>query len=75
MTASTSQVTQSKMPQIHLWKPATWEDYLFYRDRETPPALKWRLFFDRGYLLIDDTSKGINHATIDRLIAMLFLRI
>lgn len=72
MTASISQVTQSKTPQIYLWRPATWEDYLFDRDRETPPDLKRRLFFDRGYLLIDDMPEGINHATIVRLIAMLF---
>ena len=76
MTASISQVTQSKTPQIHLWKPATWEDYLFDRDRETPPDLTRRLFFDRGSLLIDDMPReGINHATIARLIAMLFLRV
>lgn len=72
MTASISQVTQSKPPQIHLWKPANWENYLLNRDRETPPDLKRRLFFDRGYLLIDDMPEGINHATIARLIAMLF---
>lgn len=74
MTASTSQVTQSKTPRLlRSWERATWEDYLFYRDQETPPDLKRRLFFDRGSLLIHEMpGEGINHPTIARLIAMLF---
>lgn len=54
---------------IHIWKPATWEDYLTYRDNSN----KVRLFFHRGYLLVIDMGgEGINHAIVSDLFTMLF---
>lgn len=45
---------------LHLWKPATWEDYLGYRD--ALPTERVRLYFHQGYLLIEMSSEGINRA-------------
>ncbi len=54
------------------WQPATWDDYVVYRDEATP--LRRRLFFHNGYLLVHDmTGEGINHATFaDLFISLLF---
>lgn len=52
------------------WKKATWEDYLAYC--EDPNIGEVRLFFDRGYLLVDMGNEGINHSKFARLFAMLF---
>ncbi|MBO1345982.1 MAG: hypothetical protein EBE86_000605 [Hormoscilla sp. GUM202] len=47
--------------EILEWQPATWEDYVTYRDADI--AERVRLFFYRGQLLIDMGSEGINHSS------------
>ena len=81
MTNSTATVisprSDAAFPQ---WQPATWEDYLKYRDappisvglsKETEP-MEMRLFFDCGYLLVDMGNEGINHSRFNHLFTMLF---
>ncbi len=72
MTASTptgiQTVSSTTYPQ---WQPATWEDYLTWRDNPTPERV--RLFFNQGQLLIDMGSEGINHASVSDLFTMLFV--
>ena len=71
MTASTPTGVQTAIatafPQ---WKPATWEDYLAYRD--FPTSERARLFFHQGQMLIDMGGEGINHASVSDLLTMLF---
>lgn len=53
------------------WRPATWEDYLRYRDAPEPDRI--RLFFTGKYLLVIMGSEGINHSKVnDLFIAILF---
>lgn len=71
MTASIPTVIETNPTEIHIWKPATWEDYLTYRD--DPTTEKVRLFFHHEYLLVLDMGgEGINHAVISDLFTMLF---
>lgn len=71
MTASTpigiQTVSATTFPQ---WKPATWQDYLTWRDAPSPERI--RLFFNQDQLLIDMGSEGINHASVSDLFTMLF---
>lgn len=62
-----SQTAFSTVPQ---WQPATWEDYLNYRD--APTTERVRLFFNGNYLFVDMGSEGINHASFGALFSMLF---
>ncbi len=55
---------------VPVWKPATWEDYLAYRD--DPTIDRVRLFFYQDHLLTDMGSEGINHAIICELFSMIF---
>jgi Uma2 family endonuclease len=72
MTASIPTVIETNPTKtLHIWKPATWEDYLTYRD--DPTTERVRLFFHQGYLLVIDMGgEGINHATISDLFTILF---
>ena len=72
MTTSTPTITSKALTKtLHLWKPATWEEYLAYRDDPTNDRM--RLFFNRGYLLVIDMGwEGIDHATFSDLFTMLF---
>lgn len=66
ITAS-SPILDASLPK---WQQATWKDYLACCD---DPALEQtRLFFNRGYLLIDMGNEGINHARFNNLFTMLF---
>jgi Uma2 family endonuclease len=71
MTASILTAIQKadtlKIPQ---WHPATWKDYLRYRDDSTSERM--RLFFNGNYLLVDIGSEGINHARVSDLFTLLF---
>lgn len=62
--------TQTAFSTVPQWQPATWEDYLNYRDAPTTESV--RLFFNANYLFVDMGSEGINHASIDNLFTMLF---
>ena len=55
---------------IPQWQPASWEDYIKYRDADIPERI--RLFFDRDQLLIYMGNEGINHSTISDLFPILF---
>jgi Uma2 family endonuclease len=56
------------------WQPATWQDYLNYRDDSNPDTAKARLFFNRNQLLITDMSgEGINHSGFNNLLTMIFV--
>jgi Uma2 family endonuclease len=52
------------------WQPATWEDYLSYRDNSSADRI--RLFFDGKKLFIEMGSEGINHAKVSDLFTLLF---
>jgi Uma2 family endonuclease len=53
------------------WHRATWDDYLHYRDAVTPVDRR-RLFFNDGFLKVDDMGwEGIDHAQIRDLFVML----
>jgi Uma2 family endonuclease len=70
MTASASTGIQTISPTTFpQWKPATWEEYLTWRDNPTPERV--RLFFNQGQLLIDMGSEGINHASVSDLFTLL----
>lgn len=56
--------------EFPIWQPATWEDYLSYRDDSNPDRV--RLFFDGKKLFVQMGSEGINHSSISDLFAMLF---
>jgi len=71
MTASTPTSIQTvNARDFPKWQPATWEDYLTWRDAPTPERI--RLFFNQNQLLIDMGSEGINHASVSDLFTMLF---
>jgi hypothetical protein len=58
MTTLTSSANQSTLNnQFPQWKPATWEDYLGYRD--DPTTEKVRLFFNNNYLFVDMVQKEL----------------
>ena len=70
MTSSTvtkHNIANNTIPQ---WQPATWEDYLAYRDDQNLERVK--LFFNAGYLLIEMGAEGINHAVVSNLFPILF---
>lgn len=71
MTASTPTAKEipltTALPQ---WQPATWENYLAYRD--APTTERVRLFFNGNYLFVDMGSEGINHARVSDLFTLLF---
>ena len=70
MTSSTAirPPRDAKLPE---WQQATWQDYL--AACEDPSLERVRLFFDRGYLLIQMGAEEINHAIISDLLTMLFI--
>lgn len=71
MTASIlTAIQKANTLQIPQWQPATWEDYLRYRDDPTPERM--RLFFNGNSLLVDMGSEGINHARASDLFTLLF---
>ncbi|MGK7886329.1 MAG: Uma2 family endonuclease [Crocosphaera sp.] len=65
----TSISPQSLDNDIVQLQPATWSDYLTYRDDEIQDALK--LFFDKNYLLIETGREGINHSQFCELLTMM----
>lgn len=69
MTTTTAIGTplNAKLPE---WQPATWQDYL--AACEAPNLERVRLFFNRGYILIQMGAEGINHAIISDLLTMMF---
>jgi len=71
MTAAIPKVIHpDRVETLHHWKPATWEDYLAYRDDTTNQRM--RLFFNEKYLLVIDMGwEGIDHATISDLFTIL----
>lgn len=71
MVASTTQTTPQVAfdSEIPRWQPATWEDYLVYRDDRTTERV--RLFFNDNYLFVEMGTEGINHAKVSDLFAML----
>lgn len=70
MTTSISTTSQISSTSVLKWEPATWEDYLRYRDDPNPEIV--RLFFNDDSLFVDLCKEGINHASVNRLLAMLF---
>jgi hypothetical protein len=66
-------LTSTMLDELPVWQPATWEDYIVYRDDLNLERI--RLFFDRGWLFVEDMgSEGINHARFSDLLVMLFGR-
>ncbi|MFE1743643.1 hypothetical protein [Coleofasciculus sp. H7-2] len=72
MTASIPTSQQPALANlIPRWQPATWEDYLRYRDDPNPEIT--RLFFNGKYLFVDMGNEGINHASVNNLFAVFYL--
>ncbi|PSF34261.1 Uma2 family endonuclease [Aphanothece hegewaldii CCALA 016] len=72
MISSISVESESQISLIPEWKPATWDDYLAYRDDPTIERVK--LFFYHNQLLAEMGGEGINHSKFaDLLIMMLFV--
>ncbi len=71
MTVSLAPVIQTNFTKsFPEWKPATWEDYLSYRDDEAKDCL--RLFYYQGKIFVEMGTEGINHAGVSDLFTMLF---
>ncbi len=71
MTPSNPTLTRTRLDfPFPKWQPATWEEYLAYRDDPTPERM--RLFFNQGYLFIEMGAEGINHSRFRELFTMLF---
>ena len=67
ISAVNEQTNNFEPPQ---WHPATWSDYLNYRDADTTSRL--RLCFHQGTLLVDEMGwEGINHAKVSDLFILL----
>ncbi|GAB4300681.1 MAG: Uma2 family endonuclease [Oscillatoriaceae cyanobacterium] len=69
-TANSTAILTPQEADIPKWQRATWEDYLGYRDN--PNLERVRVFFHKGYLLIEMGNEGINHASISDLLTMVF---
>jgi Uma2 family endonuclease len=71
MVASTTKTTPQVAfdNEICKWQPATWEDYLVYRDNPTTERV--RLFFNENYLFVEMGTEGINHAKVSDLFILL----
>lgn len=53
------------------WQPATWQDYLNYRDNPELQTVSYRLFFNVNQLLITDMGgEGINHSGFNNLLTI-----
>jgi Uma2 family endonuclease len=64
-------LTSTMLDELPVWQPATWEDYIIYRDDLNLERI--RLFFNQGWLFVEDMgSEGINHARFSDLLVMLF---
>jgi len=61
--------SDKKLTDFSKWQPATWEEYLSYRD--APLTDRIRLYFYQNRLLIEMGSEGINHSNISDLFTML----
>ncbi|MCL1468789.1 Uma2 family endonuclease [Argonema galeatum] len=72
MTALITTVSQTTLAKtLYHWEPATWEDYLTYRDDKKNDRM--RLFFHINRLLVINMGwEGINHATINELFTLIF---
>ncbi len=67
----TSAIQTASTTTLPVWKSATWEDYLAYRD--DPNIERIRLFFFQDRLLITDMgSEGIDHSSIRDLFTLIF---
>ncbi|MBW4619737.1 MAG: Uma2 family endonuclease [Cyanosarcina radialis HA8281-LM2] len=70
ITSTTKTTPQAALDnEISRWQPATWEDYLVYRD--APNTERVRLFFNDNYLFVQMGTEGINHAKVSDLFAIL----
>lgn len=52
------------------WKPGSWDDFIAYLDDPTFDDVK--VFYHRGYLLVDRGYEGIKHASFNDLLTMIF---
>jgi Uma2 family endonuclease len=69
--AMTTVLPVTLAPPISRWRSATWAEYQAYRDTPTPND-RSRLFFNDGYLLVEDmSSEGIEHAGFCDLFTMI----
>jgi Uma2 family endonuclease len=56
---------------IATWQPATWQDYLNYRDNPDLQMISYHLFFNSNQLLITDMGgEGLNHSKFCALIEL-----
>ena len=61
--------TIAASPILPEWRKASWEEYVQHRDRS---QTKWtRVFFNDGYLWVDEMGEGINHARINNLFTLI----
>ncbi len=72
MITTSKNSTQSSESSIAHWQPATWQDYLNYRDNPELQTVSYRLFFNINQLLITDMGgEGINHSSFNNLLTII----
>lgn len=55
---------------IATWQPATWQDYLNYRDDPNLQLVSYRLFFNINQLLVTDMGgEGLNHSRFSEFLS------
>lgn len=69
MISSIPVESKSQISLIPEWKPATWDDYLAYRDDSTIERVK--LFFYNNQLLVEMGGEGINHSKFSDLLILM----
>jgi len=67
---ASSLTTQTNFDRPPQWHTANWDDYLQVRDQLEHKAI--RLFFHQGYLLVDTSPEGFNHARFNNLMTLVF---
>jgi Uma2 family endonuclease len=55
---------------LNQWKSATWEEYLIIAD--TPDEKKIKLYYYQNEILTEMGKEGINHASVNQLITLVF---
>jgi Uma2 family endonuclease len=69
MTVSRSILAESSIDSPPIWHPATWEDYLAYRD--DPSIERIKLFFYNNHLFAEMGGEGINHSKFADLLILI----
>ena len=61
--------TIAASPSLPQWRKASWEEYVQHRD--DPTIERSLIFFNDGYLWVNDMSEGMNHARVSDLLTVI----